>query len=50
MLETIIKKMAYYLGDVCGVDYDDLYYTVGLTHDEIDRVKEIVEDEHIDIQ
>lgn len=44
MLETIIKKLAFYLGNNYGLDYDDLKDCCDLTDYEIERVKEIVED------
>lgn len=44
MLESIIAKLCNYLGDIYGLDYDDLKQCCGLTDYEIERVKEIVED------
>lgn len=44
MLESIIAKLCNYLGDICGLDYDDLKHSCNLTDYEIERVKEIVED------
>lgn len=44
MLETIIKKLAFYLGNNYGFDYEDLKQSCGLTDYEAERVKEIVED------
>ena len=44
MLEGIICKLLNYLGDYCGIDYDDLYYTVRLTTQEVDECKEIIEE------
>ena len=46
MLESIIAKLCNYLGDIYGWDYDDLRHSCGLTSDEIERVKEIVEDDN----
>lgn len=46
MLETIIAKLCNYLGDIYGMDYDDLKYSCNLTDYEIERVKEIVEEQH----
>ena len=43
MLESIIKKLCNYLGDIYGLDYDDLQYSCGLSAYEVDIVKEIVE-------
>lgn len=45
MLEEIICKLLNYLGDSCGMDYDDLHYAVGLTNQEVDRCKELVEED-----
>lgn len=44
MLETIIKKLCNYLGDIYGLDYEDLLYSCGLSSYEISIIKEIVED------
>lgn len=44
MLEAIIAKLCFYLGDVCGLDYNDLKASCKLTDYEIERVIEIVED------
>lgn len=46
MLESIIRKLCNYLGDNCGLDYDDLRYSCNLTDYEIERIKEIVEDNY----
>lgn len=44
MLESIIAKLCNYLGDIYGMDYDDLADCCKLTSNEIERIKEIVED------
>lgn len=49
MLETIICKLAFYLGDICGLDFDDLKDCCDLTDCEVERVKEIVEDGKNDV-
>jgi hypothetical protein len=46
MLESIIAKLCNYLGDYCGMDYDDLKQCCNLNDYEIERVKEIVEDDN----
>lgn len=46
MLESIIAKLCNYLGDIYGLDYEDLKDSCGLTTSEVERVKEIVEDNH----
>lgn len=44
MLESIIMKLCHYLGDIYGMDYDDLKDCCNLNDYEIERIKEIVED------
>ena len=44
MLEDIIAKFMFYLGDIYGMDWDDLKHCLNLTDYEIERCKEIVED------
>ena len=46
MLETIIAKLLNYLGDTCGFDYDDLQHSCDLTFDEMNRCKEIVDEQN----
>lgn len=45
MLESIIRKLCNYLGDTYGLDYEDLKYSCDLDNYEIERVKEIIEDD-----
>lgn len=47
MLESIIKKLCNYLGDSYGLDYEDLRQSCNLTNYEIERLKEIVEDDYV---
>ena len=44
MLESIIAKCLFYLGNAWGFDWDDLKRAVNLTNDELERCKEIVEE------
>lgn len=44
MLEEIICKLLNYLGDYCGFDWDDCKYSLGLTDQEIERCKELIEE------
>ena len=45
MLESIVAKLCFLLGNSYGYDYDDLKNECNLTDYEIERVKEIMEDE-----
>ena len=44
MLETIIAKLLYYLGDNFGYDFEDLKTSCDLTQYEVERCEEIVAD------
>lgn len=44
MLESIIAKLCSHLGDIYGYDYEDLKQSCDLTDYEVERIKEIVED------
>lgn len=44
MLEEIISKCLFYLGNALGFDWIDLKYSLNLTDYEIERCKEIVEE------
>lgn len=44
MLEQIILKLLNYLGDYCGFDWDDCKHSLGLTDQEIERCKELIEE------
>ena len=51
MLESIITKLCNYLGDIYGMDYEDLKYSCGLNDYEVERVKELMEErnEQVDL-
>ena len=44
MLEEIIAKLLYYLGDNYGYDFEDLKTSCGLTQYETERCEEILAD------
>ena len=44
MLESIICKCLFYLGNVYGMDWEDLKHCLNFTNDEVERCKELVED------
>lgn len=46
MLESIIAKLCFLLGNNYGYDYEDLKQECNLTDYEVERIKEIVEDEN----
>ena len=43
MLETIIAKLCFHLGNAYGYDYQDLVNECDFTPYEIERIKEILE-------
>lgn len=49
MLEQIIVKLLNYLGDSCGFDYDDCKYAAGLTDQEVERCKELIEEDKYNV-
>ena len=44
MLESIIAKCLFYLGNVYGMDWEDLKHTLNFTDYEVERCKELVEE------